>query len=73
MRVGPGDPEDDFRREVVDGLLEAAGCQYLQKSLWGVLSQGEKQKVLICRALMASFDVLILGTALQQSCLQGKF
>jgi iron complex transport system ATP-binding protein len=33
---------------------------YLKKSLWGVLSQGEKQKVLICRALMASFDVLIL-------------
>ncbi len=42
------------------GLLEAAGCLYLKKSLWGVLSQGEKQKVLICRALMASFDVLIL-------------
>lgn len=42
------------------GLLEAAGCEYLKKSLWGVLSQGEKQKILICRALMARFEVLIL-------------
>lgn len=42
------------------GLLEAAGCEYLKKSLWGVLSQGEKQKILICRALMSRFEVLIL-------------
>jgi len=42
------------------GLLKAAGCAHLKKSLWGPLSQGEKQKVLICRALMARFDVLIL-------------
>lgn len=42
------------------GLLTAAGCAYLKKSLWATLSQGEKQKVLICRALMARFDVLIL-------------
>lgn len=42
------------------GLLEAAGCSYLRQSLWGVLSQGEKQKILICRALMARFEVLIL-------------
>ncbi len=41
-------------------LLEAVGCIYLKDSLWGYLSQGEKQKVLICRALMAKFDVLIL-------------
>ncbi|MCA1963087.1 MAG: ATP-binding cassette domain-containing protein [Prosthecobacter sp.] len=42
------------------GLIQAAGCGYLKNSLWGTLSQGEKQKILICRALMAQFDVLIL-------------
>jgi iron complex transport system ATP-binding protein len=42
------------------GLIEAAGCTHLKKSLWATLSQGEKQKVLICRALMARFEVLIL-------------
>jgi iron complex transport system ATP-binding protein len=42
------------------GLIEAAGCEYLKKSLWGTLSQGERQKILICRALMARFEVLIL-------------
>lgn len=41
-------------------LLEAVGCTYLKASLWGTLSQGERQKVLICRALMARFEVLIL-------------
>lgn len=47
-------------KKQADGLLQAVGCSYLKKSLWGVLSQGEKQKVLICRALMAQFEVLIL-------------
>ena len=42
------------------GLIEAAGCAHLKKSLWATLSQGEKQKILICRALMARFEVLIL-------------
>ncbi|MHB1082326.1 MAG: ABC transporter ATP-binding protein [Prosthecobacter sp.] len=42
------------------GLLAQVGCAYLSEALWGPLSQGEKQKVLICRALMAKFDVLIL-------------
>ncbi|MFM7604201.1 MAG: ABC transporter ATP-binding protein [Prosthecobacter sp.] len=41
-------------------LLKQVGCEYLQDALWGPLSQGEKQKVLICRALMAKFKVLIL-------------
>lgn len=41
-------------------LLKSFGCGYLADSLWGTLSQGEKQKVLICRALMAKFRVLIL-------------
>jgi iron complex transport system ATP-binding protein len=41
-------------------LLTRVGCAYLREAFWGPLSQGEKQKVLICRALMAKFDVLIL-------------
>ncbi|MFM2142099.1 MAG: hypothetical protein RLZZ476_643 [Verrucomicrobiota bacterium] len=41
-------------------LLKQVGCEYLREALWGPLSQGEKQKVLICRALMAKFAVLIL-------------
>lgn len=41
-------------------LLKLVGCDYLRDALWGPLSQGEKQKVLICRALMAKFAVLIL-------------
>ena len=41
-------------------LLRSVGCGYLRGALWGPLSQGEKQKVLICRALMARYRVLIL-------------
>ena len=41
-------------------LLERIGCGHLMDSCWGVLSQGERQKILICRALMAKFQVLIL-------------
>lgn len=41
-------------------LLEKIGCGYLKDSRWGFLSQGERQKILICRALMARFRVLIL-------------
>jgi iron complex transport system ATP-binding protein len=41
-------------------LLERIGCGHLTDSHWGVLSQGERQKILICRALMAKYHVLIL-------------
>lgn len=41
-------------------LLERIGCGHLMHSRWGVLSQGERQKILICRAMMAQFSVLIL-------------
>lgn len=41
-------------------LLRKFGCAHLAGSRWGVLSQGERQKILICRALMARFQVLIL-------------
>src|SRR4051812_41947352 len=38
-------------------LLERIGCGHLINSRWGVLSQGERQKILICRALIANFHV----------------
>jgi iron complex transport system ATP-binding protein len=43
-----------------EALLERVGCLYLRDAYWGPLSQGEKQKVLICRALMSRFEILIL-------------
>ncbi len=55
--VGEVDPA--WRAEAV-ALLERAGCGYLRAAFWGTLSQGEKQKVLICRALMSRFEILIL-------------
>ena len=53
------DPSPVLKRQAAT-LLKGVGCDYLKKSFWGTLSQGEKQKVLICRALMAKFEVLIL-------------
>jgi iron complex transport system ATP-binding protein len=41
-------------------LLENVECGHLADRLWGVLSQGERQRVLIGRALMAKPRVLIL-------------
>ncbi|MBE7496973.1 MAG: ATP-binding cassette domain-containing protein [Verrucomicrobiaceae bacterium] len=52
-------PPPAVRREAAR-LLKQVGCEYLRDALWGPLSQGEKQKMLICRALMAKFAVLIL-------------
>lgn len=40
--------------------MERAECIHLAKRDWGVLSQGERQRILIARALMAKPDVLIL-------------
>lgn len=54
---GSGNPE---WVEEAEGLLNRVGCGYLRDAFWGPLSQGEKQKVLICRALMSRFEILIL-------------
>jgi len=40
--------------------LRRVGCAHLAKREWGVLSQGERQRVLIARAMMASPTLLIL-------------
>jgi len=41
-------------------IMRAAECLQVAKREWGVLSQGERQRVLIARALMAQPAVLIL-------------
>lgn len=40
--------------------MELLNCQHLEKEEYGVLSQGERQRVLIARALMANPKILIL-------------
>ena len=41
-------------------VMRATECAHLAERAWGVLSQGERQRVLIARALMARPAVLIL-------------
>src|SRR6185436_20756983 len=47
-------------RERARAILRQIGCSYLEKRVWAVLSQGERQRVLIGRALMANPEALIL-------------
>ena len=50
--------ENDFSR--ASTLLEDLGCSDIGEKAYGILSEGEKKKVLIARALMPDPDILIL-------------
>jgi iron complex transport system ATP-binding protein len=54
--------KDPTPAEAREGLrhLRRAGAAHLAERRWGVLSQGERQRVLIARALMARPRLLIL-------------
>lgn len=54
---GTPDPEEV---KASRSLLRRLGCRELEDRPWAVLSQGERQRVLIGRALMAKPDLLIL-------------
>lgn len=50
-------PED---RKEAEKILKLIECEYLADRPWGVLSQGERQRILIGRALMSRPRLLIL-------------
>ena len=54
---GESSPE---QRQEAQGLLERVQCGGLTRREWGVLSQGERQRVLFARALMARPALMIL-------------
>jgi iron complex transport system ATP-binding protein len=56
----PGAELSSKDREVAECHLSDLGCSHLASRRFGTLSQGEQQKVLICRALMAEPYLLIL-------------
>ena len=47
------------RQRALD-FMELLGCRYLEGKTWMTFSQGEKQRLLIARAMMAKLEVLIL-------------
>ncbi|MGG3466726.1 ABC transporter ATP-binding protein [Neobacillus pocheonensis] len=53
-------PSDEIRKKAAD-LLDNLGCEEYANRNYETLSQGEKQRVLIARALMAEPSLLILN------------
>jgi len=54
------DPIEEADTRRAGEVLASGGCASLAERAWGVLSQGERQRVMIARALMASPALLIL-------------
>ncbi len=51
---------DDADRQRADDLLAAAGFGYVAQRPFGVLSEGERQQVLLARSLMGATELLVL-------------
>jgi iron complex transport system ATP-binding protein len=60
---GPWSEPDERDLDRARQLLDAAGAGAIAASPWRVLSQGERQRVLIGRALMGDPEVLLLDEA----------
>lgn len=58
--IGLYEPVEKKDVEIAHMLMKQLGIEYLESSRYGLLSQGEKQRVLIARALMANPKILIL-------------
>jgi len=53
--------DDPAEVRAAEKTLEKVNCAYLRDQSWGIMSQGERQRVLIGRALMAQrMEVLVL-------------
>lgn len=54
------EPYDDVDRERAVTILEQVGAYHLADRDWGTLSEGERKRVLIARALMTDPELLLL-------------